>query len=220
MTNLNSTNQEPIKEFNEPSDSPRPLTQSELDAIRDGISDQQSRRTSRPKVLYAAFSVIFFTMVFLGCTVATICYCFYQITNPDNIEKYVSKKSIHSTSESTQIVKIDRSASASAGASASASASKVSNMSLTKEPSKVESTLAQNTPQIHVEIRDAIVPLVAMVSILTVAVVVTLGTILKAVFAHPPEHKKDSSDDKTISIPFLEALKSLVESIKGFIKDK
>ena len=67
------------------------------------------------------------------------------------------------------------------------------------------------------EVRDSMLPLVALVSILTLAVTVILGTMLKASFARPLV-METTSEERDYPVPVLQALKELADSIKALFK--
>jgi hypothetical protein len=69
------------------------------------------------------------------------------------------------------------------------------------------------------DLRDLFLPVVAMVSLLTVAVVVILVTMLRASFA-PTVSALDRESDKSLldlPVPIIEAMKSFVDALKGLV---
>lgn len=86
----------------------------------------------------------------------------------------------------------------------------------TKQPTGQELKIEA---RIYGEVRDSMVPLVALVSILTVAIVVILGTFLKAAFLGHGHGQVDTKSSDSSPVPIIEALKSLAESIKALFKN-
>lgn len=204
-----------------PGDSP-PLPTGQVELINDGIADQQSRRKYRTFILTAALMVLALFALSLTGIVGTLGAAFYQALKPENIAKFVAvelqEKIGHASLQSAEKLNpTSTSPKASKNADEETKASKVKSTASstpTKEndPIKVEA-------KIYGEIRDSMVPLVALVSILTVAIVVILGTMLKAVFAPHPNHRLDMKENEEASpLPIIEALKGLVDSIKAVWK--
>lgn len=204
-----------------PGDSP-PLPPGQEDLINDGIADQQSRRDYRIYIIVAALVVLSLFTLSLTGIVGTLGTAFYQALKPENIAKFVAvelqEKIGHASSQSAEkLTPTSTSPKASKNADEETKASKgkgTASSIPTKEndPIKVEA-------KIYGEIRDSMVPLVALVSILTVAIVVILGTMLKAVFAPHPNHRLDMKENEEASpLPIIEALKGLADSIKAVWK--
>ena len=204
-----------------PGDSP-PLPTGQVELINDGIADQQSRRKYRTYIIAAALAVLTLFTLSLTGIVGTLGTAFYQALKPENIAKFVAvelqEKIGHASSQSAEKLtptSTSPKASKNADEETKASKGKSTTSSIpTKEndPIKVEA-------KIYGEIRDSMVPLVALVSILTVAIVVILGTMLKAVFAPHPNHRLDMKGNEEASpLPIIEALKRLADSIKAVWK--
>ncbi|MEW7849529.1 hypothetical protein AB2N08_12580 [Massilia aurea] len=202
----------------EPGDS-RPLPPFHGNLLNDGITDQISRRAQRRPIVIAALFVLgAFTVCLIG-VVFTLGVAFHQALKPDNIAKFVAVELRGKVNEvaSKQAEKAGISSKLEKPSPASDKDAKAINaktdsedaVAKEAEPIKVEA-------KIYGEIRDSMVPLVALVSILTVAVIVILGTMLKAAFSpHPNSGYNLAEKNDTSPVPLLEALKSLIESVKA-----
>lgn len=201
-----------------PGDSPI-LPKVHEDLLNDGITDQVSRREYRRPILIAALAVLAIITLCLAWVVGTLSTGFYQALKPENVSKFVAvelkgkidkissvtaeKTNTTVTSGKTPNTTTKESKPATPGIAEAHSSTKEN------EPVKVEA-------KIYGEIRDSMVPLVALVSILTVAIVVILGTMLKAAFAPHPNNSIDLKEKEVASpVPVLEAIKGLVDSIKA-----
>lgn len=214
-TELGTPSQVPVATG--PGDSPV-LPKVKEDLLNDGIADQTSRRGYRGPILIAAMLVLLVFAICLAGVVGTLSTGFYQALKPENIAKFVAAefkvKVDKISSESVEKASASKSEKfpATPGKEAKSAATKTTDEhSAVKdsEPIKVEA-------RIYGEIRDSMVPLVALVSILTVAIVVILGTMLKAAFAPHPNNSADLKEkDETSPVPVLEALKGLIESVKA-----
>lgn len=190
--------------------------------LNDGIADQVSRRAHRLPVVIAALIVLTVVTLCLAGIVGTLGYSFYRALEPDNVAKFtaVELKEKISKVASEQAEKLSAASKAEkppGGASKEAKTVKAKGgdenvHAKEAEPIKVEA-------KIYGEIRDSMVPLVALVSILTVAVVVILGTMLKAAFAPHPNHSPEPKEaGDTSPVPLIQACKDLVESVKAALK--
>jgi hypothetical protein len=214
-TELGTPSQAPVATG--PGDSPV-LPKVQEDLLNDGIADQTSRRGYRGRILIAAMLVL---LVFTSClagVVGTLSTGFYQALKPENIAKFVAiefkgkvDKISSVSAEQPNTPKLDKpqATPSKEGKPTAAKAAEEHNAVKESEPVKIEA-------RIYGEIRDSMVPLVALVSILTVAIVVILGTMLKAAFAPHPNNGADlKGKEATSSVPVLEALKSLLDSVKA-----
>jgi hypothetical protein len=201
-----------------PGDSP-PLPPGHLDLLNDGIADQQSRREYRLPILGAALGVLAVFTVCLAGIVFTLGNGFFQALQPENIAKFaavelkgkIDKVSAAVGEKETSSSNEDVSKKTSDKESKSSTFKTAEERSNAKEhePVKVEA-------KIYGEIRDSMVPLVALVSILAVAIVVILATMLKAAFApHPNNTTGQKEKEESSPVPILEAIKGLVDSIKA-----
>ncbi|MBC3911584.1 hypothetical protein [Undibacterium umbellatum] len=211
-----------VKNTGNPGDS-LPLPKVKEDLLNDGIEDQQSRRQHRPKILTTAIIILGLFTACLCTVVGTLSTGFYQAIQPDNIAKFVA---VELKEETDKVIskEVDKEKNSSKSEKVS-NASKESKASDTKnadeqvvakekEPIKVEA-------KIYGEIRDSMVPLVALVSILAVAIVVILGTMLKAAFApYPNSNTEFKETEETSPVPVLEAIKGLVDSLKAALKSE
>lgn len=200
-----------------PGDSP-PLSQNRLDLLNDGIADQQSRRVYRYPILIAAVVVLTVFTLSLAGVVATLSTGFYQALKPENIAKSVAVE-LQEAVPKVLADPVGKPSTSSIAEKASSTPNKESNSSVTKT-NEVHVAARETVPvkieaKIYGEVRDSMVPLVALVSILAVAIVVILGTMLKAAFApHPNNSTHQQEKDETSPVPILEAIKGLVDSIK------
>lgn len=201
-----------------PGDS-KPLPPGYVTFLNDGIIDQESRRKVRKPALIAALAVLGMFTASLVVIVAVLSCGFYQALKPENIAKFVAAE-LHGKIDKATVSGGDKDASSSKDETSKKSTDKESKSSAAKgagdhsaskepEPVKVEA-------KIYGEIRDSMVPLVALVSILAVAIVVILGTMLKAAFAPHPHNGADLRErDETSPVPLIEALKGLIDAIKS-----
>jgi hypothetical protein len=167
----------------------------------------------------AALSVLTAFTLCLTVIVGTLGFAFHQALKPENIAKFsaaelrekINEISSAPTEKSTTSSKAEKAPGSSDKETKPSNAKSDDEHALVKEnePVKVEA-------RIYGEIRDSMVPLVALVSILTVAIVVILGTMLKAAFAPHPNNSSDPKEkEETSPVPLLEALKALVDSVKA-----
>lgn len=192
--------------------------------MNDGIVDLESKRQHRPAIVIAALISLGLFIANLTAVVAVVAYTFCTATKPEAIAKSVAVELSDKLSKAASGID--------AGASAASASEPYKKSTLTyqraqgadKSASGVSGKLAEDQERsvkieakIFGEIKESLVPLVALVSILTVAAVVILGTLLKAAFAPHPNHKLDSKDEASDSspVPVIEALKSLAEALKG-----
>lgn len=172
----------------EPGDSPR-LPRSQLAALDDGIADQQSRRSHRPVVVTTTLVVLAALMFNLTWVVCTMVQGFHGAI-----------------------------ASAPAQAPAPTRPGPAS-LPPGAVPSTVDAALPANMPGPSLTaLRDGLTPLVALVSILTLAVVFLLGTMLKAAFATPQPGPRDTGPPDAQALPITEALRDLLEWLQGLLK--
>lgn len=205
----------------DPGDS-KPLRPGYLNLLNDGIADQESRRENRKPILVAALTVL---AVFTAClaTVVLVLSCgFHQALKPENIAKFVAVE-LREKIAKISTPGVDKEVNSTKDDAAKKTADKDSKLS-TAKPATEHSTSKEPEPvkvdaKIYGEIRDSMVPLVGLVSILAVAIVVILGTMLKAAFAPHPHNSADLKEpEETSSVPLIEALKGLVDSIKALWK--
>jgi hypothetical protein len=199
-----------------PGDS-KPLPPGYLNFLNDGIVDQESRRKVRKPALIAAFAVLGMFTASLVVIVAVLSCGFYQALKTENIARFVAAE-LRGKIDKASAAGVDRDANSSKDETSKKVTDKDSKSSAAKgdhsaskdpEPVKVEA-------KIYGEIRDSMVPLVALVSILAVAIVVILGTMLKAAFAPHPHNSADLRErEETSPVPLIEALKGLVDAIKA-----
>lgn len=196
----------------QPGDSPA-LPKLHEDLLNDGIADQVSRRRLRTPIFFTTLAVLFVLTVCLAGVVSVLGSAFLQALKPDNTAKLVALELAQKTAANTaDTLPRPLAASASAGKS-----EHQAHATLPAQPAVADTSAPKLAISIYTEIRDAMVPLVALVSILAVAIVVILGTMLKAAFApHPNNRLKDT--DETSPVPVLEAMKSLVDSVKAVLK--
>jgi hypothetical protein len=199
-----------------PGDSP-PFPKIREDLLNDGIADQISRRGHRQPIVIAALTVLAALTICLGGIVFTLGFAFYNALNSQTIAKFaaaelqekINRIPLALSSKTEAAVKPTKASNDSDKKNIS------SNQDLTVKPAK-EAEPVRIEAKIYGEVRDSMVPLVALVSILTVAIVVILGTMLKAAFAPHPNNSSDTNDkDETSPVPLLEALKSLVDSVRA-----
>lgn len=201
-----------------PGDS-KPLPPGYVNFLNDGIVDQESRRKVRKPVLIAALAVLGMFTFSLIVIVAVLSSGFYQALKPENIAKFVAAE-LHGKIDRATATGGNKDASSSKDATSKKSTDKESKLSAAagtgdrsvlkeSEPVKVEA-------KIYGEIRDSMVPLVALVSILAVAIVVILGTMLKAAFAPHPHNGADLRErEETSPVPLIQALRGLMDAIKA-----
>lgn len=213
---LDQPSQEPVTTG--PGDSP-PLPSGQLELLNDGITDQESRRGYRGPILWAALGVMAVFTACLAGVVLTLSCGFYQALKPENIAKFVAVE-LHSKIDKISATGAEKAASPPKDVSTKKAPDKESK-SLESKETVERSTSKEHEPvkveaKIYGEIRDSMVPLVALVSILAVAIVVILGTMLKAAFApHPNNSTGLKEKEDTSSVPVLEAIKGLVDAIKA-----
>ncbi|WP_423597014.1 hypothetical protein [Roseateles sp. MS654] len=197
-------------------DSPQ-LPQSTIKSIDDGIEDQQSRRSHRPKVVALAIGIVGVFAVNLTIIVVVMACGFWRALEPASVAKASAAEVVH---QLTEIRALAASEALLAPGKVSDAKKKDADASPAQAPVRPngESRPIRIEAKIYGEVRDSMVPLVALVSILTVAIVVILGTFLKAAFlANPNGHGATKEADPS-PVPLLEALKGLVESIKALFK--
>ncbi|WP_154377044.1 hypothetical protein [Duganella guangzhouensis] len=152
----------------------------------------------------------------LAGVVATLSTGFYQALKPENISKFVVvelQEKVNKISPATE-QKADAKSEKTQNESSKENKSPVTKK--TDERSSKEGEPVKIEAKIYGEIRDSMVPLVALVSILAVAIVVILGTMLRAAFAPHPNNGTDSKEKEEVSpVPVLEAIKGLVDSVKA-----
>jgi len=207
-----------------PGDSPT-LPKIHEDLLNDSLLDLKSRRAYRRPVAWAVLTLIAILTLNLSGIVGTLTYSFSQAVKPENIisltkaelqekikqataEKEKEKNKAPQKTPGNGQGNKDKHPSSEGGSDSHSEKSSADK----NEPIKIEA-------KVFGEIRDSMIPLVALTSILTVAVVVLLSTLLKAVFAIHPNHiSSPEKEDDTSPIPLLEALKNLVDSIKAIWK--
>lgn len=208
----------PLMATTESGDSP-PLPKLKEDFLNDGIADQISRRAPRARIVMTALTILAVFTVNLTGIVGTLGFAFYQALKPENIAKFaaaelrekINKDSSGPTEKSNTPSKSEKAPTSSDKEPKPSNAKSTNEHAPVKEngPIKVEAN-------IYGEIRDSMGPLVALVSILAVAIVVILGTMLKATFApylnNSPAPKEK---EETSPVPLIEALKGLVDSVKA-----
>jgi hypothetical protein len=201
-----------------PGDSP-PLPKVHEDLLNDGITDQVSRRSHRrPVVIGALVILIAFTLCLTGI-VGTLGYTFAQALRPENVAKFAAVQ-LHEEINKLSLASTEKTTGPSSSSAAPQKSSK--EVKLTDPKSEKDATPVKESGTVRIEakiygeVRDSMVPLVALVSILTVAIVVILGTMLRAAFAPHPNNSSDFREKDDVSpVPLLEALKGLVESVKA-----
>ncbi len=190
-----------------PGDSP-PLPKSLEDLLNDGIKDLASRRGYRKFIVVASLitvTVFLFNLTVIICTLTT---GFKEAFKPEIVAQSVVlelKKNINGVTSDKDVV---------SNSPQTSRQKTISDKDAAKEPIRVDA-------KIFGGIQDSMAPLVALVSILTIAVIVIIGTMLKAAFAPHPHHQPDASKAKDYAsspVPLIEALKGLVESLKGIFK--
>ena len=172
-----------------PGDSP-PLPKAQVDALNDGIADQQSRRSHRPAIVFAALLVLGALVLNLTWVVCTVLNGYQGAIAPD-------RSTLAPVSAPEQPI---------AGQARATPSTRADNHSPIAPP--------QGEAR-HLTLREAMTPLVALVSILTLATVFILGTMLKAAFATPQHGHRDPGKNDPSSLPLTEALKALLDSLKG-----
>ncbi len=206
-----------------PGDSP-PLPADRLNSLNDGIDDQRSRRAHRKPVAWLTTCVVVCFTLCLAGIIWTLGSAYSTALNPDNIAKITSIElreqirhtALTHTSEQKHTVtgsKAEGTQKKSQPGNSTRHAEEVSASASVKEaePLRIEA-------KIYGEIRDSMVPLVALVSILAVAIVVLVGTMLRAAFAPHPNYTPPVEKEEVSPVPIIEALKSLAESIKAVFK--
>jgi hypothetical protein len=190
--------------------------------LNDGILDLASRRSHRPGIVIAALVALGFFLVNVTIIIVTLACGFTQALKPEVVarsaavqlaEKVGAAASTSATAAPT-VSQVSGSA-PEKGKSASGAARTQSESADANQPRVV-----RVEAKIFGEIKDSMVPLVALVSILTIAIVVILATMLKAAFAVHPHAAPTSANDKEKQesdafVPALEACKSFVETLKG-----
>jgi len=199
-------------------DSPE-LPQATINAIDDGIQDQQSRRSHRPKVVWLAIGIVVLFALNLTVVVGVMACGFWRALEPSAIAKA-------SAAEVVRLTQTQAQASADATADPAQTSKPIDQKKRASEISGSPTSLKTGATaqpvrieaKIYGEVRDSMVPLVALVSILTVAIVVILGTFLKAAFLANPNGHGPGKEIEASPVPVLEALKSLADSIKAPFK--
>lgn len=187
-----------------------PLRDGYSEYLNDGIADQTSRRSHRGELVKASFYVLGILMLNLTIVVIVLTYAFCRALAPES----VAKASV------AELVKwVDQAASSPGASLPSSSSSAPSKIAPASPPGpiKTQAQAMKIEAKIFGEVRDSMFPLVALVSILTLAVTVILGTMLKASFARPVV-VETASDEKEYPVPVLQALKELADSIKALFK--
>lgn len=201
-----------------PGDSPL-LPRGYEDLLNDGITDQISRRSHRrPVVIGALVILIAFTLCLTGI-VGTLGYTYVKALSPENVAK-LSAVQLHEQISKLPLVLTEASPTKLASKDSVGKVDKGLKSDDTKKEKELLAVKDGGTikidAKIYGEVRDSMVPLVALVSILTVAIVVILGTMLKAAFSPHPNHRSELLDKDEVSpVPLLEALKALIESVKA-----
>jgi len=175
-----------------PGDSP-PLPKAQVDALNDGIADQQSRRSHRPAIVLAALLV-------LGALVLNLTWVVHSVLNGYQGAIAHDRSTLRTPAPVA-----------------------TPEQPITGQARATPSTRAESPGPIappqgearHHALREAMTPLVALVSILTLATVFILGTMLKAAFATPQHGHRDPSKNDPSALPLTEALKALLDSLKG-----
>lgn len=176
----------------DPGDSP-PLPKAQVDALNDGIADQQSRRSHRPVIVVAA-------LIVLGVLVLNLTWVVHSVLN--GYQGAIAPER-SSPRTSAPVATPERPITGQASATPPTRA---------ESPGPVAPSQGEAR---HHALREAMTPLVALVSILTLATVFILGTMLKAAFATPQHGHRDPAKNDPPALPLTEALKALLDSLKG-----
>lgn len=201
-----------------PPDSP-PLPLEKFNLVFESVKDQRWRRIARSGiVLLGCFVVVWFTCS-LTKVVGEVSAGFSNILSKETLTALVAAE-----------VKAAHADAASAVANAASGASSSQPQQPAKKEAKVSKPVQsgdtkESAPKVDVDLkrladlRDLFLPVVAMVSLLTVAVVVILVTMLRASFA-PTVPALDRESDKSLldlPVPIIEAMKSFVDALKGLV---
>lgn len=203
-----------------PGDSP-PLSRDLLNSLNDGIDDQKSRRDYRRPVVRAAFAVVFCFVVSLVGVVCTFSSVYRNVLSTENIAKIATVQLYEQIQKSAVGHGSSKEAVAQPKEVANSKKPKSTHQSgQTSDPGHAakEDLPLSVEAKIYFEIRDSMVPMVALVSILAVAIVVILGTMLKAAFAPHPNYAIPREKEEASPLPIIEALKGLTDSIKALFK--
>lgn len=165
-----------------------------LNRLREGVADQTFRRWFR--VLFVAG-----TLLVLGHLVITL-----NTVISKTLEVYTNTISAHATA-------------------ALAKQAHGQSQTLSPDPRASNAQKAQplatqqvSRTGIYGELRDALLPIVLMVSVLTAAIVVILVTAIKSSFAPPKADSDGAASDNTLPLPVIETLRSLTEAVVSLRK--
>lgn len=170
----------------------------------------------RAGVVVTAGAVLIWLTAILGHVVRTVTYGFSELVRAEAIASKVNAALV--------LPHLPNAASApSAKASESAKTHASSASDPPKQPPQAQAEGALPPQKVEIvlkglgELRDLFLPVIALVSLLTVAVVVILVTMLKASFAQSAASEKadESMNLGAIPIPLIEAIKSLLDTLKG-----
>jgi len=200
-----------------------PLPKSHEALLNDGIVDLASRRSHRPGIVIAALVALGVFLANVTVVILTLTYGYTQAIKPE----MVAKSAVVELAEKVAAAASSAPASTPHASSTASAVSASEKRASAPEQSKATTHDASDANQprtvkvearIFGEIKDSMVPLVALVSILTVAIVVILATMLKAAFAAHPHAAATSDKEKKDSdafIPAIEACKSFIETLKS-----
>jgi len=192
-----------------PPDSPA-LPQGESDAVDEAVRDRKYRRYFRVAVVVTAIMVMATLAVNMTWVVCSVTQGFKDALRQDTIAKAVAAQVVEQAASA---------ALAAAPASPPASAAGAQTKRATPAPAPAVSHKVRVEASIFGEIRDSLIPLVGLVSILALALVVITVTMLRASFAPDKSLKSndsmDGGDGIVFPVPAIEALKNLVDAIKS-----
>lgn len=191
------------------------LPKGESGAVDEAVRDRRYRRYFRVAVVVTAILVMVTIAGNMTWVVCSITQGFQGAMKQDTIAKAVAVQVVEQVASAAQSASSSSSVSASAAASASsapAARAKAGHTAATPNKVRVEAS-------IFGEIRDSLIPLVGLVSILTLALVVITVTMLRASFAPDKSLKSndpvENSDGIVFPVPAIEALKSFIDSVKS-----
>lgn len=187
-----------------PPDSPA-LTQSDEKAVDEAVTDQRYRRWFRVAIVVATIAVITTFMANLSFVVCSVVETFSKSMDNQTLAEAIAGQVVAK--------------SASDAASAS-SAPTVGTFAPSGKHVKVAAPAYEPKLKIEAkifgEIRDSLIPVVALVSILTVAVVAILITLLRASFAQIGVARPSESEGGiVIPVAAIEAFKPVVEFFRS-----
>lgn len=166
-----------------------------VEKLNEAVSDQVFRRYFRAAIV----------LITLLTVVTLVCNLHYVIRKTTKVYTHAIEQHAGASIRYNELV-AKRALVAGQPASSAQSATKATESAVKEKPSH------EGLP-IFGEMRDALVPIVVIISVLAASIVVILVTSLKASFATP-----DAGDSSLPKHPFLEALKNLLDALVSVIK--